>query len=265
MTIDNKNYNYRLALADELNTLKIVLNTYQVSKKSIDSIDRAIIKLRDKTNLPPTKIDISTGTNIGTPLSWGYKISDFSLEIDISNNIQYPKTVKKAILLFSIDLRGEYHDHLKELKDPFKHLEFNIVIEGKSRSQKDHILSYHLDRHIEGGNPSNEVHPIYHFQMGGRKLNDYNSTGRNFGNHLILDNPRFMHYPMDFISGLDFVLSNFAPILWRKLKRDPRYIKILKNAQERTLKPFIASLANHFGFHTINKDWCSKDICPQIL
>ncbi|KAF2327479.1 hypothetical protein [Flavobacterium nitrogenifigens] len=265
MTIDNKNYNYRLELANELNTLKAVLNSNQINKKSIDSIDRAIKRLQNKTDLPPTKFDEKEGKELGTPLSWGYKISDFTLEIDISNNIQYPKTVKKAILEFSIDLKGEYSEDGKGTKDPFKHLEFNIVIEGKSRGQKDHILSYHLDRHIEGGNPSNEVHPIYHFQMGGRKLSGYNSVGKNFGNHLILDNPRFMHYPMDFISGLDFILSNFAPVLWRKVKKDPRYIKILRNAQERTLKPFIASFANHFGFHTITKDWNTKDICPQII
>jgi hypothetical protein len=265
MTIDNSNYQYRLELARELNLLKLALDKCQVDRNSIGTIDRAIKKLKDKKFLPPTKFEEKTDKWIGTPLSWGYNISNFIIEIDVTNNIQYPKTVKKAILEFSIDLKGEYFDNVKEFKDPFKHLEFNIVVEGKSRSKKDHILSYHLDRHIEGGNPSNEVHPIYHFQMGGRKLGVYNADGKNFGNHLIIDNPRFMHYPMDFISGLDFVFSNFSPDLWRKLKRDPRYLKVLGNAQERTLKPFIASLANHFGFHTINKDWNTKDICPQII
>ncbi|WDO12492.1 hypothetical protein MH928_14345 [Flavobacterium sp. WW92] len=264
MTIDESNYKYRLALADELNLLKQALDRCQVDKSSIGTIDRAIKRLKDKYNLPPTFVG-KDGQMVGTPLSWGYSVNSFIIEIDISSNIQYPKTVKKAILEFSVDLKGEYFDASKECKDPFKHLEFNIVIEGKSRSQKDHILSYHLDRHIEGENPSNEVHPIYHFQMGGRKLGKYNAVGRNFGNHLILDNPRFMHYPMDFISGLDFVLSNFSPALWRKLKKDPKYLKALKSSQERTLKPFIASLAHHFGFHAINNDWNTKDICPQIM
>jgi len=265
MTIDNSNYQYRLKLAKELELLKMALDKCQVNRNSIGTIDRAIKKLKDKKFLPPTKVDEETNKVTGTPLSWGYNVSNFIIEIDLSNNIQYPKTVKSAILEFSIDLRGEYYDASKELKDPFKHLEFNIVVEGKSRRKKDHILSYHLDRHIEGGNPSNEAHPIYHFQMGGRKLGVYHSDGKNFGNHLILDNPRFMHYPMDFISGLDFIFSNFAPDIWRNLKRDPRYLKVLGNAQERTLKPFIASLACHYGFLNLKNDWNTKDICPQII
>ena len=254
MTIDPENKNYRLELAGELTLLQRALEKCTISRKSIGVIDRAIKELKNEKNLP-----------LGTKLSWGYKISGFAVEIDVSNNIQFPKTVKRAILDFSINLNGEYFDSSKEFKDPFKHLEFNIIVQGKSRKQKDHILSYHLDRHIEGGNPSNEVHPIYHFQMGGKKLDGYNGLGKNFGNQLILDNPRFMHYPMDFISGLDFVLSNFSPTIWRQLKRDHTYNRILKSSQARTIKPFIASLANHFGFHTINKDWNTKDICPQII
>ncbi|TQD39690.1 hypothetical protein [Haloflavibacter putidus] len=254
MTIDPNNKSYRLELAEELTLLKRALERCSISHKSIGTIDRAIKELKNYKSLP-----------LGTSTSWGYKISGFAIEIDVSNNIQFPKSVKEAVLEFSINLKGEYFDYSKEFKDPFKHLEFNIIIEGKSRKQKDHILSYHLDRHIQGGNPSNEVHPIYHFQMGGRKLGNYNGNGKNFGNQLILDNPRFMHYPMDFISGLDFVFSNFAPELWRKLKRDPIYLKVLGYAQERTLKPFIASFANHFGFHDIKNDWNTKDICPQII
>lgn len=264
MTIDPNNKNHRKKLADELSLLQRALDSCGINKKSIGAIDRAIKSLKDDNYLP-TIYDNKAKKDIGSALSWGYSIKDFVIEIDVSNSIQYPKTVKNAILQFSIDLTGEYYDLSKELKDPFKRLEFNIVVEGKSRRKRDHILSCHLDRHIEGGNPSNEVHPIYHFQIGGRKLGDYNINGKNFGNHLIIDNPRFMHYPMDFISGLDFVLSNFAPEVWRQLKKDPRYIKVLKCAQERTLKPFIASFANHFGFHVINNDWITKDICPQIV
>jgi hypothetical protein len=264
MKIDNSNFQYRLELANELNLLKIVLNSSNIQKKSIDSIDIAINRLKDKEYLPPIKVEDSDEV-IGTPLNWGYDIKGFIIKIDITNNLQYPKIVTNAFLNFSISLKGVYFDHSKEYKDPFKHLEFNIVIEAKSRKEKDHILSYHLDRHIEGGNPSNEVHPIYHFQVGGRKLDSFKSNGKNFGNQLIIDSPRFMHYPMDFITGLDFILSNFAPDIWRKLKRDPKYLKILKSSQERTIKPFIASLAHHFGFHDIDNDWDKKKICPQLI
>jgi hypothetical protein len=264
MTIDASNYKYRLELAKELGLLKTALHACNINKKSIDSIDRAIKRLRDKKDLPRTSVD-AKGQLIATPLSWGYDVKGFVVELDLSSSIQYPKVVKSALVEFSISVNGEYFDQEVEIRDPFKHLEFNIVVEGKSRKAKDHILSYHLDRHIEGQNPSNEVHPAYHFQMGGRKLNRYRAIGKNFGNQLIIDSPRFMHYPMDFVIGLDFVISNFAPDLWRQLKKDNRYIRILKKSQERTLKPFIGSIAHHFGFHTKNNNWMSKSICPQMI
>lgn len=252
--INKDNHTYRIGLAEELRMLQTVLDKHRVEKKSLGAIDNAIRKLKDKTHLP-----------LATPISWGYTIKGFIININVSDSIQYPKMIKEVSLNFGIDVKGEFYDHTKEIRDPFKHLEFNLVIEGKSRRGKEHILSYHLDRHIEGGKPTKEVHPIYHFQMGGHKLGSYKSNGKNFGNHLILDNPRFMHYPMDFITGLDFAISNFDSELWAKLKKEPFYIKVLKKSQERTIKPFIASLASHFGFHDLKNDWNTKDICPQIL
>jgi hypothetical protein len=265
MNIDKKNLVFRLELAKELELLKQVLNRLNIDKKSIGSIDRAILSLKDKNVLPPTKIDISTKQAIATPLSWGYSVKNFVVDIDLSSSIQYPKIINNAKLIFSIEINGEYFDFDKEIQDPFKHLEFNIVIEGTSRKGKEHILTYHFDRHLEGENPSNEVHPLYHFQLGGRKLEAVKSKGKNFGNKLIIDSPRFMHYPMDFISGLDFVLSNFDPKLWRNLKKDPRYIKILRDSQKRTLKPFVATLAKHFGLCNTANNWNVKDICPQLV
>ncbi|WP_296621549.1 hypothetical protein [Marivirga sp.] len=264
MQIDKSNYKYRLELANELELLKSLLFSANIQKKSIDSIDRAIRSLKDRNCLPRIKQDESD-EQIASPFSWGYSIKGFVIQIDLSGNLQYPKRITDASLDFSINLNGLYFDPSKEIRDPFSHLEFNIVIEGNSRKRKEHILSYHLDRHIEGENESSEVHPIYHFQIGGRKLDDYKIKQRNFGNQLIIDSPRFMHYPMDFIAGVDFVLSNFAPDIWRKLKRDPRYLRIIRSSQARTIKPFVASLAKHFEFHDVNSNWICKKICPQLV
>lgn len=264
MKIDKENYNYRLELARELDLLKGLLLKTKIQIKSVEAIALAVRRLKDESFLPKVK----TGKNDeekASPLSWGYSINGFILEIDISNNLQYPKRIKKAFLDFSVNLNGVYFDPSVEIRDPFSHLEFNIVIEGKTNREKEHILSYHLDRHIEGGNNSKEVHPIYHFQIGGKKMDDYRIKNRNFGNQLIADSPRFMHYPMDFISGIDFILSNFAPDIWRKLQREPGYLKIVKNAHGRTIKPFVASLANHFNLDSIPNSWDSKKICPQLI
>lgn len=265
MVIDKKNVEFRNKLAEELSLLKVALNKAKIEKKSIDSIDRAIKSLKNETYLPSfvdeSNINLPT---ISTPLSWGYAIKDFILEVDTSSSIQYPKSVKKASLQFSVDIVGEFDNKNHGFVDPFKSLEFNIVIEGLSRGSKKHIFSYHLDRDLKGKNPSNEVHPSYHFHYGGRKLGNY--TDKNFGNSLILDMPRLMHYPMDFILGLDFVASNFTPNLWKILKRDPGYAKLIRQAQDRVMKPYFGALAQHFGFHNkVPGTWPVSNILPQVI
>lgn len=265
MVIDKNNEAFRKVLAEELNTLKQALHTVGIEKKSIDSIDRAVKSLKDVKYLPQfvdeSSPDLSTKSS---PLSWGYSIKDFIINVDTSSSIQYPMSVKKATLLFSIDVVGEYNNSGNIFIDPFKSLEFNIVIDGLSRGSKNHVFSYHLDRDLKGKNPSNEVHPCYHFHYGGRKLKDY--TNKNFGNSLILDMPRIMHYPMDFILGLDFIVSNFSPDLWKKMRKDNRYIKLIKQSQERVMKPYFGAMAQHFGFHQKTNDaWPGKNILPQAM
>ncbi|RKE52380.1 hypothetical protein [Sphingobacterium detergens] len=265
MNIDKSNLEFRNKLADELSSLKIALNKVNIEKKSLDSIDRAVKTLRDVKHLP-SFVDESKKElpEISTPYSWGYAIKNFTLFVDTSSSIQYPKSVKKATLQFSVDVVGEFDKSGHEFIDPFKRLEFNVVIEGFSRGMKQHIFTYHLDRDLKGANPSNEVHPSYHFHYGGRKLGAY--TDKNFGNSLILDMPRLMHYPMDFILGLDFVMSNFTPDLWRQLKREPIYIKLIRQAQDRIMKPYFGALAQHFGFHNkIAGTWPGSKILPQVI
>src|SRR5690554_4642897 len=138
MNIDKKNLVFRLELAKELDLLKQVLDRLNIDKKSIGSIDRAILSLKDKNVLPPTKIDLTTKQVVATPMSWGYSVKNFVVDIDLSSSIQYPKKINNAKLIFSIDINGEYFDFEKDIQDPFKHLEFNIVIEGTSRKGKEH-------------------------------------------------------------------------------------------------------------------------------
>ncbi|WET71831.1 hypothetical protein [Sphingobacterium sp.] len=265
MVIDKRNLDFRKKLAEELTFLKVALNKVSVEKKSIDSLDRAIRELKNESYLPPFVDEKDTNLpTIATPFSWGYSIKDFILQVDTSSSIQYPKSVKKASLQLSVDVVGEFDKDGHLFLDPFKSLEFNVVIEGYSRGSKKHIFTYHLDRDLKGKKPSNEVHPSYHFHYGGRKLGTY--TDKNFGNSLILDMPRLMHYPMDFILGLDFVASNFTPDLWKSLKRDPAYTKLVRQAQDRVMKPYFGALAQHFGFHDkIVGTWKVSQILPQVI
>lgn len=169
-------------------------------------------------------------------------------------------------LYFSVDLNIDYIK-IEENKDPFEKLEFNIYAYGVNKNNKNGselVYSLHFDRHIfeEGDHSSKEVHPMYHFQFGGRKLKEKKI---DMGQALFFDAPRIMHHPMDFILGLDFVLSNFFPQIWEKIKQEGEYINILKKYQEYFILPYYKSIVSYFD-RTINQiPWCAQEIYPQLV
>ncbi len=166
-------------------------------------------------------------------------------------------------ILFSTKLEINY-DNLVDLKDPFNKLEFNIWAYADDLNiKKEIVYSLHLDRHIfeEGDEAPDEVHPMYHFQFGGRKLKDKVS---DYGQALFFDSPRISYHPMDFILGLDFLLSNFFPNIWKTLQREGRYINILMKYQQYFMKSYYQSIANSFD-RTLPQNWNAKEIYPQLI
>lgn len=149
-------------------------------------------------------------------------------------------------------------------KDPFNSLEFNIyAIAITNDSSK--VYSLHFDRHIQpqkNQRDSIEPHPIYHFQFGGNKLQQ---KVENTGDTFFFDAPRIMHHPMEFILGLDFVLSNFLPATWRELQKDSSYSKIMKKYQKHFVYPYFKSIYNHFDNTSQNENWSPQNIYPQLV
>ena len=142
---------------------------------------------------------------------YGYNVKGIYFMFDEPPNHTHPDKIEHLSLFFDIKVIKEYFKDYSH-SDPLKHLEFNIVVMGH-KDGKEYISSYHLDRHQEGDNEPLEAHPKYHFQFGGRKLD---KSSRDFGQALILDSPRIMHYPMDIILGIDFIVSNFFPKTMKK-------------------------------------------------
>ena len=168
-------------------------------------------------------------------------------------------------LYFSVNLSIDYIK-IEEDKDPFKKLEFNIYAYGFNKNNtngSELAYSLHFDRHIftQEDNEPNEVHPMYHFQFGGKKLKEKNI---DMGQALFFDAPRIMYHPMEFILGLDFVLSNFFPDIWRKLQDEGEYINILKKYQKYFILPYYKTIVNHFN-NTIRSPWSSQEIYPQLV
>ena len=244
---------YRTKLASDLIDLSKHLEKYGINT---GGIRKAVSQLKD-----PTRVDKINQSDPVDYSFYGYDVNNIEFYFTAPPSHTHPEDLENISLKFDITLIGQY-DAKYSHSDPLKHLEFNLVVLG-FKNEKEHIISYHLDRHPEGENESKEAHPKYHFQFGGRKLDKRN---KDFGQSIILDSPRIMHYPMDIILGVDFIVSNFFPDIWEELKKDGDYVSLISIYRDKYMKPFFCSLAGNWtGMINGTAQWKSQEICPQIF
>lgn len=176
----------------------------------------------------------------GKDTCWGYHLNHFAFHFQAPNK-SFPKSINTnhLVLELSVAIEGKC---ASRFGDPFEKLSVDIVVTSKQDAgEETNILSWHLDRHIAEStdNESREVHPLYHFHYGGRRMYNLNS----YGNTLLLSPPRLQFPPMDGILAIDFALSNFKPVEWRRLReQSENYSKLIKEAQSLYWTPFFLSL-----------------------
>lgn len=239
---------YIIDLLDDIQKIATLLESQGVDTSSIYTMKSSL-----ESNKPHIK----------------YKLKPMKFYFE--NNLRYPKVkshkkVQNLELIFDMEAYIDF-DMLISDKDPIilnpqndKNFSFNIKIFGNEETDLETKLVYtlHFDKH--DGSVSPMPHPIYHFQLGGRELKD-NIT--DYGQALFLDSPRIMHHPMEFILGIDFVLSNFFPNIWNNIKREIDYIDVVKKYQIQFIKPYFKSIVNHF--EDSSTIWNPQNIYPQLI
>lgn len=192
---------------------------------------------------------------------WGYSIDDIRLEIIADRHLK-PKEITNAEAYLSITLVSDIRNW-NCLKDPFCELSFNVTIKGLNPKSEHriHYFGFHLDRHHES-QISEEVHPTYHLQY---ITNPTKNKDFNYGSTLNLDSPRFLHYPMDLILGLSYLIANFQPSNYSKLVDDRDVIKLIKQYQDSIWKPYSFSISSHWRNDGSVIDFSKKAICPYLL
>ena len=226
-----------------------ILTLQQLLEKHKSGISSSFTKI--KSTLDKNRLDYNSGV-----------LELFIEKEEIPRHMSH-KNIKNLRILFSTKLEIDYNE-LVSNNDPFQNLEFNIYAYADDLDKnKELVYSLHLDRHIfnDGDNIPDEVHPMYHFQFGGRKLKE---KVVDYGQALFFDSPRITYHPMDFILGLDFLLSNFFPNIWKVLQKEPRYINIIRKYQECFMKPYFQSIANSFD-RKLPQNWNAQEIYPQLI
>lgn len=244
---------FKNARAEELRKTAEILE--QVFSSDIDTfpIRNAADSL---VNDVPTLKDNSTNSNY-----WGYSIDNLKIPVQTTRHLK-PKQIdgKKIELILNMSIVADFREW-DNLSDPLLELNFNVVIRGIGINGS-HFTCFHLDRH-DLSKPTEEPHPVYHIQFTNNPNKDPNF---DFGQTMILDTPRIIHHPIEFILGIGFLTSNFFPTAYQLIMSDSFFPSIYKRYQEKILKPYFHTMSSYWNdYNPSNITWDSRKLCPSLL
>ena len=213
-------------------------------------------------------IPVVKGVNIDYSNCWGYTLSNLVFSLPKKKKADrgvFPEGASVESISISSTIIGNY-TRIDYAEDPFCHLDFNVIIKGKSKDGDSLLASWHLDRHLENkdDNEPDGIHPIYHFQYGGKNLK---LPGDNYGNQIVLETPRLMHLPLDAVLGVDFVLANFLGSKRKHLCTQVKaYADCITELQKMLWRPYVLSIAQTWDSYAADRlVWERRKICPQLL
>lgn len=238
--------NFKAQMGAELESLAVLLNKNNVCG-DVSPLYRAASMCRGSKSSSNNKM-------------WMYEIDNLIFSFSQTPRHTYPPLSSNLNLELNVKVSGNF-DHVDKIKDPLDTLEVNIVVTGTSAKKTNLICAWHLDRHV-GESDSEYPHPTYHFHYGGKKIN-HNS--HNFGEFLMMDSPRLCHFPLDGILAIDFVVSNYFPKHWNKLKLETQYLRIVKESQSRIWQPYAHTCAFKWQPFPSLIEWKPELLIPQLI
>jgi hypothetical protein len=195
--------------------------------------------------------------------SWGYECDELlfpEYHPHNSSNLQ-PLNARSNGVRIQLSVVVVGQSNVRDAEDPFSVLEVEMQIRGQGENGKL-FSAWHLDKHKGNNNDTpRTAHPEYHFQYGGKNLW---KEVTNYGGMIIPEPPRLPHPPLDGILAVDFVLSNFFCEIWRELRDDSRYTKLVHRTQKLLWKPYISSLAKAWASGPYDETWPANRIWPQL-
>lgn len=193
--------------------------------------------------------------NVAESLSESDYCDICEIELIFRNFESIAKTVP-PIKKFTINLRTslisrESVDPL--IKDPIESCTFDIVVTGfcqEDGENKEYKNCWHLDKDEVNEGSQSYTHPLYHFQYGGRKMEELSTGGI-----MLMGAPRIPHPPMDIFLAIHFVLNNYFNKnskhykFLQEMYADDDYRDIMERAKKRMWYPYFEGLQKTIDEH----------------
>lgn len=178
------------------------------------------------------------------------KIEGLEIILPKPSNMR-PNNITKLVAIITVETDGKQINEL-EIDHMYENYLFNVLFKGYGPGKEEYYYSsFHLD--YDPTNSSDFIHPWFHLTYGG-----INVKNVAHGELMVLPAPRIPFWPMDFILGLDFILSNFLDIerYNKEFIADSYYRSALKNSQDSIWRPYILSISHH---------WCKFSNCKYNM
>jgi hypothetical protein len=180
---------------------------------------------------------------------WGYDITDLRIGLEAQRHCR-PRaaTMENVSGLLTVtvqeyvpddpDTLGKSFSLLRKLDTDF-HFEAALSVEGDLHPLR---AAWHVDTHLYTGQPTRAVHPRFHFQVGGEKLDDVDLLIRGV---FMPEAPRVPCAPLDGLLAVDFVLSHYCGESWDTLRdMETRYRHLRKGPLQRYWRPYFQKLSD---------------------
>jgi len=179
---------------------------------------------------------------------WGYQISDLRLNLEGQrHNRPRAATMLDVSGLLSVRVEEYVPASLDEVGSGFSLLRaldtdfaFDVVLDIDGQS---HLLrsAWHIDTHPYPETDSRSVHPRFHYQVGGDKLDEVDHEIRGV---FLAEAPRVPCVPLDGLLAIDFVLSHYCGEAWMLMRDiEPRYGVVRRRPMQCYWRPYFQELS----------------------
>jgi hypothetical protein len=261
----------RLNIAADLNLFARVLAKHGFDNSSIF---KGVKKLNDETFIPTKKVKRKDNKGNSVWIDerdatiWEYEISDMQISISNLTSLRHlkPNKIENLTISLSVLCKAHCNTWQKDTFDsnPFVEASMNVLIYG----YKERLYfqsGFHFDLCKPNELSSEFIHPSYHLQYSP----DVDSIENEFehGSIILMDSPRIVHPPLDFILGFDYILANFAPQQHQILLKDGDYNILINKYQEKIWRPYYKRLSDFWDSREEKQEddlWHPQNLLPHL-
>jgi hypothetical protein len=201
---------------------------------------------------------------------WGYEINDLRIRLEDQRHFRPRSAIMRGVDgILSVKVQEYVPQTVGEIGAGFNLLRqvstdfYTDVVQVVQGVEEPLRAAWHLDTHLFPNSITHAVHPRFHFQVGGERLDEVDGRIRGV---FMPESPRLPVAPLDGVLAVDFVLSHYCGDWWQTLRfLEPQYGRLRVNPLQRYWHPYYRALADGIArLHLVPAGGEAAGLIPSI-